>query len=105
MNSDITFFRSAQVWTMNYLLSGCKDFGANIYIDLDLGARNCAGMLYDCNLYKRKNIHCTNRGLSTLLINTSPSSIVRDAITWSYSSDGYYYNTYYNIYIYDDIPW
>lgn len=82
--------------TMSY----CSDFQGNIYVENN-SVYNVRYMLQGTNTAKRKNIYCTYLGYFGQT--SSSSSLTGTSITWTPMTNGYY-NTYYNIYLYNYLP-
>lgn len=81
-------------------LSNAYNFGKNIYIK---SLPSCMGMVGVKNKSKRINIFCTD---ASHFIGTGFNSIVwpEDDAVWTGMANGYYNSTY-NIYIYDNYSW
>lgn len=82
----------------------CQNVSGNAYFYSSniSNVRNC---FYNRNTPNRLNLYVPSNSttLNTCLDNTT-SSLVGKAITWTddYTTNGYYYNTSYNIYIYPE---
>lgn len=84
--------------TMSY----CTNFQGNIYVENTYVA-NVKYMLQETNVAKRKNIYCTN--LDCFRQTSSSYSITGTSMRWySDPSNNCYYNTTYNIYLYNYLP-
>ena len=102
-NRSITI--SDNVENMINLLRGCERFSSNIYFNNSSTITNSfkiTDMFSGCNELLKKSIYCNNA--APFIKYTYDSwSIVGGDVTWDALSDGNgYYNTYYNVYIYNN---
>lgn len=77
-----------------------SDFDKNIYVKGTVSrVVNIAGMFYNANNSKKKNIYFNTVLNSIFNKTTASSSIVGTSITWATTTNGFY-NSAYNIYCY-----
>lgn len=99
-NQDIII--PENVTSISVLLAYDTDFGKNIYVK---GLPSCTGMLGGKSNSKRVNIFCTD---ASNFIDKENGVItiwqVDNGVNWTPMTNGYYNSTY-NVYIYDNYVW
>jgi hypothetical protein len=97
-NQDITFPKN--VASIFIGLQGTTSFGKNVFINnASITQSNVYRLFQDCNNSLQKNIWCNN--LTPFLGNKYANSIAMADITWTEMTNGYY-NSVYNIYLYNN---
>ena len=91
------------VTDINYAFSGCSSFGSTVTIEPGGTALNVYGMFYHCNNSLKKTIICAPEDTAKFTIDDRNSVIASSAISWKALGDGNgYYDSTYNIYIYNN---
>jgi hypothetical protein len=99
-NQEMTF-PSNVIGVVN-AFENCTSFGNNVYFKGNVSrALSTMGMFRNCNKSKRKYIWCNSVLTNNFLGKTTGDSVTGTAITWTAITNGYYNSTY-NIYIYNN---
>lgn len=99
-NQSVTIPRS--VVNCSNMFALCKNMSGNIYIaNSSLNSNNVRGLLRGTGGAHRRNVFCNNIGV--LSGTSSSNSLIGATILWTSTTNGYYNSTY-NIYIYNNYP-
>ena len=87
---------------MQYTFRSCNAFGSTVTIKPGGTAMNVYGMFLQCNNSLKKTIICAPEDTAKFTVNDR-NSVIAGSIAWTALGDGNgYYNSTYNIYIYNN---